>query len=143
MFLRSLFALLVIVGWMGCGFHVKESDTVVWHEKKREVRYQIEDNDFVIVNGEKRFNRALYGSHTGFRVEAGDIPEFGLYMPRLGGTMRLGISNGQNSKWLIDADRVEARYRPGSMIYSIQDELLGSGTMYLHLLALSDADGMI
>lgn len=143
MFLRGLFVLLVIVGWMGCDFYVKENDKVVWHDKKREVRYQIEDNDFVIVNGEKRFNRALYGSHTGFRVEAGDIPEFGLYMPRLGGTMRLGISNAQNSKWLIDADRVETRYRPGSMIYSIQDELLGSGTIYLHLLALPDADGMI
>lgn len=143
MLLRKLFAFLLIVTCMGCNYHVPEDSALVWHEKKREVRYQIEDNDFVIVNGNKRFNRALYGSHTGFRVEAGDVPEFGLYMPRLGGTMRLGISNGQDSKWLIDADSVESRYRPGSMIYTIQDAMLGNGTINLHLLALPDADGMI
>lgn len=109
----------------------------------REIRYSPDHGDFVITNGAHRFNRALYGSHTGFRVEAGDRPEFGLYMPRLGGTLRLGLICGDQSKWLIDADTVEARYNSGSMRYRITDALLGDGTLELKLLALADTDGMI
>ena len=110
---------------------------------ERKMRYTPDHGDFVIVNGEKRFNRALYGSNTGFRVEAGDLPEFGLYMPRLGGTLRLGIIRGEQSKWLIEADQIEARYNNGSMRYTISDDLLGDGELKLKLLALADADGMI
>ena len=112
-------------------------------EPVRAMRYAPDEGDFVIVNGTKRFNRALYGSHTGFRVEADDLPEFALYMPRLGGTLRLGLIRGDRSKWLIKADRIEARYNNGSMRYTISDELLGEGTLELELLALADADGMI
>jgi hypothetical protein len=36
------------------------------------LRYHPEGGDFVIVNGTHRFNRALYGTHTAARVEAGD-----------------------------------------------------------------------
>ena len=64
-------------------------------------------------------------------------------MPRLGGTLRLGLQNGDNSKWLIDADTIEARYNSGSMRYRISDKLMGSGQLKLKLLALPDADGMI
>ena len=31
------------------------------------------------VDGKARYNRALYGAHTGFRVECSDRPEFGIY----------------------------------------------------------------
>ena len=107
------------------------------------MRYTPDHDDFVIVNGENRFNRALYGSNTGFRVEAGDLPEFALYMPRLGGTLRLGLVRGDHSKWLIEANQIEARYNNGSMHYAISDELLDGGELKLKLLALADADGMI
>ena len=114
-----------------------------WSAHTRKIRYTPDHGDFVIVNGEKRFNRALYGSHTGFRVEAGDLPEFALYMPRLGGTLRLGLQTDKTSKWLIEADSIETRYNRGSMRYQIHDRLLGNGTLKLKLLALADADGMI
>ncbi|WP_163716219.1 DUF4450 domain-containing protein [Mangrovibacterium lignilyticum] len=114
-----------------------------WSEQERKMRYTPEHGDFVIVNGEKRFNRALYGSNTGFRVEAGDLPEFSLYMPRLGGTLRLGLQTSTSSKWLIECDHIEARYNSGSMRYKIKDELLASEELNLKLLALPDADGMI
>jgi hypothetical protein len=114
-----------------------------WSETERVLRYAPDHGDFVIINGSKRFNRALYGSHTGFRVEAGDLPEFSLYMPRMGGTLRLGLQTGEKSKWLIEADRIEARYNSGSMRYCITDKLLGEGELKMKLLALPDADGMI
>ncbi|HKI45113.1 MAG TPA: DUF4450 domain-containing protein, partial [Balneolales bacterium] len=99
--------------------------------------------DFVITNGKQRFNRALYGTHTAFRVESGDLPEFALFMPGMGGTLKFGLLNGHASKWLIEADKITARYRPGSMIYEVRDGLLGDGALHLQVLAMSDAEGFV
>ena len=62
-----------------------------WHGVERSVRYHPDGEDFVIVNGKRRFNRALYGSNSAFRAEAGDLPEFALYLPGMGGNLKLGI----------------------------------------------------
>lgn len=140
---RFLWLLPVVLLLIACVDNSSSNERKYWYGKERSVRYKVVNNDFVIENGDKRFNRALYGSNTGFRVEAGDLPEFGLYLPRLGGTVRLGIINDEQSKWLIDADYIKSTYRAGSMIYVVKDKLLGKGELTLRLLALSDADGMI
>ena len=72
--------------------------------KERELRYRPEGEDFVIVNGTAKFNRALYGTHTGFRVETGDVPEFALYLPRMGGNLSFSIENNHKSIKLNAAD---------------------------------------
>jgi hypothetical protein len=102
----------------------------LWHGIERTLRYHPEGNDIVIVNGERRFTRALYGTNTAFRVEAGDLPEFAMYMPGMGGNLKFGIIKGDNSKWLIKADKITARYRAGSMLYEIEDALLGKEKFY-------------
>src|SRR5687768_2204926 len=104
--------------------------------KERSLHYRAEGTDFVTVNGKLRFNRALYGTNTGFRVEAGDLPEFALYMPGMGGNFKFGLIAGNNSKWLTTAKSVKATYRAGSMLYEVKDPLLGNGTMYITVLAL-------
>lgn len=114
-----------------------------WHDKPRELRYKPEGTDFVITNGNRLFTRALYGTHTAFRVETGDRPEFALYMPGMGGNFKLGIGAGDSSKWLTAAKTITARYRAGSMIYHIEDPMLGSGKLILEILAMADADGFI
>jgi hypothetical protein len=119
------------------------SDTILWHGKERTIRYQPNKTDFFIINGKRRFVRALYGTNTGFRVEAGDLPEFALYMPGMGGNFKFGVIAGDKSKWLIDAASIKAVYRPGSMLYEIKDPVLGNGIMYITILALADAEGMI
>jgi hypothetical protein len=110
---------------------------------ERPLRYKPEGTDFVIVNGNKRFNRALYGTGTAFRVEAGDLPEFLLYMPRKGGNLKLGIATAEGDKWLIEADHIEAIYRPGTMLYEIKDPLLGEGQLNLQVLAMAGVEGML
>src|SRR5688572_11838551 len=75
----------------------------LWHGKERSIHYRPDGNDFVLVNGTKRFNRALYGTNTAFRVETGDLPEFALYLPGMGGNLKFGIISGNSSKWIIDA----------------------------------------
>jgi len=112
-------------------------------DTERTLRYIPDGEDFVIVNGKKKFNRALYGTHTAFRVETGDVPEFALYLPRMGGNLSFGLSKGNKHISLNDASYIESRYRPGARIYTIKDPILGEGEIYLTALAMGDADGMI
>ncbi len=69
--------------------------------------YHPDGNSAVTVNGTARFNRGLYGAHTGFRVDCSDMPEFGIYLPRMGGNLRFTLPEGN----------ITARYTPGKMTY--------------------------
>jgi uncharacterized protein DUF4450 len=109
----------------------------------RPLRYWPINGDFVITNGVEFFNRPLYCMNSAFRIDGGDKPEFSLYLPGRGGNLRLGIKTSAGVKWLNDAQQIVARYRPGSMIYEIQDSLLGSGELDLTVLPLSETKGLI
>ena len=109
----------------------------------RPLRYTPDGEDFVIVNGDEFFNRPLYGGNTAFRVDAGDRPEFVLYLPGRGGNLRLGLHSPAGTKWLHAATTIEARYRPGGMLYAIRDPLLGEGSLTLAAYALASSEGLI
>lgn len=115
----------------------------LWHNKERTVHYIPQGTDFVCVNPTMRFNRALYGTNTAFRVEVGDLPEFAMYMPGMGGNLQFALQKGNAHKWLIKADSIQAIYRPGSMLYEIKDAMLGNGKLLITVLALSSAEGMV
>ena len=91
----------LLVGGMGV------SCTPEKMEYERTVRYQPDGDDFVIVNGDRRFTRALYGGHTGFRVETGDVPAFALYLPRMGGNLTFSVRVGEKELALNDAAHIE------------------------------------
>jgi hypothetical protein len=107
------------------------------------LRYRPDGTDFVIENGAEYFNRPLYGPNTAFRVDAGDRPEFSLYLPGRGGNLRLGIRTAAGAKWVQEAVRVVARYRPASLRYEIADPLLGGATLLLTALTLPSSEGLI
>lgn len=116
----------------------------------RPLRYRPVDGDFVIRNGGEFFNRPIYGvsspTQSGdFRVDAGDLPEFSLYLPGHGGNLKLGFiaADGSSSKWAAQADEVIARYRPGRMIYEIRDTMLAAGTLHVELLTLGEGQGAL
>jgi hypothetical protein len=139
-----------LVGLLLCSFTAAAQElypvklnTALWHGEKRALRYRPDGEDFVTTNGGRRFNRALYGTNTAFRVEAGDLPEFALYMPGLGGNLKLGFVKGNKSIWLIEAKEIIARYTPGKMSYEIRDPLLGNQVFHLVILAMADAEGLI
>lgn len=116
---------------------------VPWHGKERSIHYRPAGKDFITINGALRFNRALYGSNTAFRIEAGDLPEFALYLPGMGGNFKLGIITGNQSKWLTQATNIKTLYRPGSMVYEIRDPLLGTGFLLVTVLATYEQEAMI
>lgn len=110
---------------------------------KRTLRYSPEGTDLVIINGERKFNKALYGTNTAFRVEAGDKPEFGLFMPNMGGNISFRLFNGERSISLNDCSFIRSIYRSGSYLYEIKDDLLGNGQITLTVLAMGDAEGIV
>lgn len=110
----------------------------------RPLRYRPEGGAFVIENGAEFFNRPLYGGNTGFRVDAGDRPEFSLYLPGRGGNLRFGVKTAAGAIWLHAAASITARYVPGVMRYTVRDPLLGAGaTLELEVLALAATEGLV
>ena len=108
----------------------------------RPLRYSPENRAFRIRNGSEFFNRPLYGPNSAFRIDAGDLPEFSLYLPGHGGNLRVGFARTSGSKWLYEAEEVVARYSSGQMLYSIRDPLLGKGLVELHLVTQAQGAGL-
>ncbi len=115
----------------------------LWHDEQREIHYIPDGDGFLLKNGKQKFNRALYGTNTAFRVETGDVPEFAMYMPGMGGNFKLGLVQNGESKWLTEADKIETRYTTGKMTYKVQDELLESYSLEIEIMALANSEGFI
>src|SRR5664280_196826 len=110
----------------------------------RPLRYQPENDDFIIENGSEFFNRSLYGGNTAFRVDGGDKPELIMYLPGRGGNLRLGIKTGSAVIWLKDASQIVTRYRPGELIYTVRDDAFGAkAVVTVEVLAYADTEGLI
>lgn len=108
----------------------------------RSLRYSPQDGALVIRNGKKFFNRPLYGPNIPFRVDAGDFPEFSLYLPGHGGNIRLGVVSQRSgsSKWFFEFDSILASYDAGCLVYTLQDPLLGHpGVIQLQVLTVGAA----
>ena len=108
----------------------------------RPIRYRPVDRGFEIINGGESFNRPLYGGNNAFRVDAGDRPEFSLYLPGRGGVLRVGVATPGRALWLRDAQSIAARYADGSMRYVVRDPTLPDATIRLTAVALRDAEGL-
>lgn len=109
----------------------------------RKIHYVPDGDGFLLKNGNRKFNRALYGSNTAFRVETGDLPEFAMYMPGMGGNLKFGLSNEKQSKWITETSSITTRYANGKMCYEIQDVILGKGKLKLEIVALTKEEGFV
>ncbi|TRZ45420.1 glycogen debranching protein [Robertkochia solimangrovi] len=122
---------------------MKGQSKSVWHDTIRELHYAPQGKSFKLIKGTRKFNRALYGTNTGFRVEAGDLPEFAMYMPGMGGNLKFGIAIADRSKWITACDSVATLYTPGMMTYKISDSLLGKGMLSLTVIASAEKEGLL
>jgi hypothetical protein len=136
---KTIFAGLIVLSAFSHSF----AQSKHWQNKERELHYKEDKGDFLLVNGKYRFNRALYGDNRASRVEAGDLPEFALYLPGMGGNLQFVIQKGNSIKKLIQADKIETRYRPGTMLYEIKDPILGTGILKLTVLAQAKEEGLV
>lgn len=92
----------------------------------RRINYLPDGNDFVCVNGENRYTRALYGGNSAFRVETSDRPIFGLFEKGKHRNIRfyLRLSSGVQLN-LEESEWCEARYTAGKRSYRLKDEAWG------------------
>jgi len=84
-------------------------------------QYRPEGRAFVCVNGENRYTRALYGSHTDWRIETSDRPVFALYKKNNCRNVQFRI----NGVKLDETDYCEARYVDGMRSYVVRHSAWG------------------
>ena len=84
--------------------------------------YRPSGQAFVCKNGQNRYTRALYGSHTEWRVETSDRPVFALFKK---GNHR-NISLHVNGVALDATTQCDASYEAGMRSYNVRDNRWGT-----------------
>ena len=110
--------------------------------KPRQMQYRPEDGDFLCVNGNNRFTRALYGNNTDYRIETSDRPAFALYnnvkKAKSYRNLRLYINGIQ----LDNAEYCESRYGRGRRTYLLRDSHWGKqAVLTVECVAMHDTEG--
>ena len=87
--------------------------------------YRPSGQAFVCSNGHNRYTRALYGSHTDWRVETSDRPVFALFKKGNHRNVRLRI----NDVALDSTTQCDASYEAGMRSYIVRDKRWGNGAI--------------
>lgn len=111
---------------------------------QRSLQYYPDGEDFVCENGNNRFTRPLYGSHTAWRLETSDRPVFAAYEKPQSRNISFRMECKGNSVALDSTDYCEARYTPGRRSYVLRDHCWGSkGELLVSVLPLPDREGAV
>ena len=111
----------------------------------RTLQYRPDGEDFVSVNGKNRYTRALYGSHTAFRLETSDRPIFAVYEKRNSKNIHFHLVLADSSVTPLEETAwCESRYTPGRRSYRLKHPSWGTDAeLQISALALSDEDAAI
>ena len=91
----------------------------------RLMRYYPDGRDIVCLNGNGRYTRALYGTHTRFRLETSDRPLFATYDKTDNRNFRFSLILDGKPLRLDSTDFCEARYQGGRRSYLLRDKSWG------------------
>ncbi len=109
----------------------------------RRWQYRPEGQDFVCVNGENRYTRALYGSHDRDRLETSDRPVFVAYAKNDSRNISFTLTTDGKTVSLEKTDYCEARYTAGRRTYTLRDGSWENATLEISVLAFPDRRGGI
>jgi hypothetical protein len=109
----------------------------------RVMRYYPDGRDFVCLNGDGRYTRPLYGTHTRFRLETGDRPLFAAYDRADSWNFRFFLDYGGKTLQLDETSWCEARYQGGRRTYVVKDDAWGGGTLRITALASFFGEGAL
>lgn len=111
----------------------------------RTLQYRPDGEDFVSVNGKNRYTRALYGSHTAFRLETSDRPIFAVYEKRNSKNIHFHLVLADSSVTPLEETAwCESRYTPGRRSYHLKHPSWGTDAeLQISALALPDEDAAI
>ena len=73
----------------------------------------------------------------------GQNTDWSLLSPELGGTLRLGVAKGKDSKWFSDFDKIKKKTTDSENIYVLKDAMLGKGEVAYIIRGLKDSEGAV
>lgn len=108
----------------------------------RTMRYYPDGRDIVCFNGDGRYNRALYGTNTKFRLETSDTPIFAAYGDG-GYNFRFYLVYDGKETQLDLADECKASYQGGRRVYELKDRKWGDAEVEIYSMASFFSEGAI
>ena len=109
----------------------------------RKQQYFPDGRDIVCQDGDKRYNRALYGSYTEYRLETSDRPIFAVYRSKAHKNIRFRLTANGKTTLLEQTTHAEARYNAGKRVYKLTDASWGRGLLTITVLLQPDAESAI
>ena len=109
----------------------------------RKMNYFPDNGEIVCVNGNNRYTRALYGSHTRMRLETSDRPVFATYDRDNSVNITFFIDRGRLLQPLDCTSFCEARYLGGRRTYLLGDDTWEGGQAHITALATYTGEGAI
>ena len=106
---------------------------------ERSQQYFPEDGAFVCENGMNRFTRALYGSHTDWRLETSDRPVFAVVKKGHHRHIRFLV----NGVPLDSTEYCKAWYQDGTRHYLLQDKRWGMPQLSVEVVAMPDDEAAV
>ncbi|MDR2859083.1 MAG: DUF4450 domain-containing protein [Mediterranea sp.] len=93
--------------------------------------------------GNRNFDIILSGDKTTPRVSACAAPEFSFHLPQMAGNFRIGIANGEQSRWGDELKEVTVKKETKKIVYTLKDPLLNKGSVIIRVVKLTDSDGIV
>ena len=98
---------------------------------------------FVCADGNNRYTRALYGSHTDWRLETSDRPIFAVVKKGYHRNIRFVVEIDGRDYRLEDTRSCTARYYQGMRTYTINDRQWGGAQLDIRVIAMPDSEAAI
>ncbi len=108
---------------------------------ERTMNYRPEGRAFVCINGTNRFTRALYGSHTAYRIETSDRPVFAISDGKWAKNIQFRIIIGGETFSLDSLEYCKSAYEAGRRDYWLNDSRFHGGSLRVSVLAYPDREG--
>ena len=99
--------------------------------------------DFVSQNGTNRYTRALYGSHTDWRLETSDRPIFAVVKKGYHRNIRFVVEVDGTDYPLEEVKICRSHYYQGQRIYELNDRRWGKVKLDVRVIALPDREAAI
>lgn len=110
---------------------------------ERRQQYRPHYSSFVCENGENRYTRALYGSHTDWRLETSDRPVFAVVKKGHHRNIRLVFEKDGVAYPLEQTDYCRSSYGGGRREYVLRDSHWGDGLLRIEVLAMPNREAAI
>lgn len=113
-------------------------------KERRTMHYFPDKGEIVCLNGTNRYTRALYGSHTAFRLETSDRPIFATFVKGKCKNIRFFLNTSRGVMPLDSTTYCEARYLGGRRTYILKDSRWRDGAeVRIYAMASFVDDGAI